>query len=176
MKISLIWAMSDDRVIGINNQLPWKLSADMRWFRRHTLGKPIVMGRKTFESFGAKPLPERNNIIITRDRGYQAEGAQVVFSLEDALAATGAGPADEIMIIGGAALYQQMLPRADRLYLTQVHGFFAGDTWFPAFDQGEWQQVEKHDFDADENAPWPVSFYILDRKKKLFPDSELCIG
>ncbi len=154
--------MSDDRVIGIDNRLPWKLPADMRWFRRHTLSKPVVMGRKTFDSFGAKPLPQRHNIIVTHDRDYRAEGAQVVGSIDDALAA--AAPAEEVMIIGGAHLYQQLLPRADRLYLTLVHGSFVGDTWFPEFDWSEWQEVERHDFDADENNPWPYSFYIFDRK------------
>ena len=134
----------------------------MRWFRRHTLGKPVVMGRKTFTSFGAKPLPERHNIIVTHDHSYKAEGAEVVFSIDDAL--TAAGSADEVMIIGGALLYQQMLPRADRLYLTLVHGSFAGDTWFPEFDWNEWQEIEKHDFDADEKNPWPYSFFIMNKK------------
>ncbi len=162
MKISLIWAMSDDRVIGTSNRLPWKLPADMRWFRRHTLGKPVVMGRKTFESFGAKPLPDRHNIIVTHDRDYQAEGAQVASSVDEALAA--AESAEEVMIIGGALLYQQLLPCADRLYMTLVHGSFAGDTWFPRFDPDEWQEKERHDFSADESNPWPYSFFILDRK------------
>ena len=162
MKISLIWAMSDDRVIGIDNRLPWKLPADMRWFRRQTLGKPVIMGRKTFDSFGAKPLPQRLNIIVTRAHNYQAEGAQVVYSIDAALAA--AAPAEEVMVIGGALLYQQLLPRADRLYLTLVHGSFAGDTRFPEVDWSEWRETERHDFDADENNPWSYSFCILDRK------------
>ena len=98
MIISLIAAMADDRVIGINNSLPWKLPADMQWFRRHTLGKPIVMGRKTFESFGGRTLPDRTNIVITRDRDYRAEGVVVVHDIDEALAA--AGDADEVMIIG----------------------------------------------------------------------------
>ncbi len=164
MKISLIWAMSDDRVIGANNRLPWRLPADMRWFRRHTLGKPVVMGRKTFESFGAKPLPERHNIVITRDHNYRADGVEVVFSPDDALVA--AGPVDEVMIIGGAFLYRQMLPRADRLYMTLVHGSFEGDTRFPEFDWGEWRETERHDYCADENNLWSYSFYILDRKNE----------
>ena len=162
--------MSDDRVIGINNKLPWKLPADMRWFRRHTLGKPVVMGRKTFESFGAKPLPERHNIIVTHEPGYLAEGAQVVSSIDAAV--TAAGLVDEIMVIGGAALYQQMLPCSDRLYLTKVHGSFVGDSWFPEFDRSEWKGVEKYDFDADEKNPWPYSFCILDRKKPYCNNSD----
>jgi dihydrofolate reductase len=104
--------MADDRVIGIENRLPWKLPADMKWFRRHTLGKPVVMGRKTFESFGGRPLPERLNIVVTRDENYQADGAVVVHNIDEAIAA--AGNVEEVMIIGGESFYAQMLPRADR--------------------------------------------------------------
>jgi len=161
MKISLIAAMTDDRVIGIENRLPWKLPADMKWFRQHTLGKPIVMGRKTFESFGAKPLPERMNIVITRDRDYRAEGAVVVHDIDEALAA--AGDAEEVMIIGGASFYEQMLPRADRLYLTFVHADVEGDAWFPEFDRCQWREVFREDHEADEKNPYAYSFVILER-------------
>ena len=163
MKISLIAAMTDDRVIGIANRLPWKLPADMQWFRRHTLGKPIVMGRKTFESFGAKPLPERRNIVITRDPDYRAEGAAVVHSVDEALQA--AGDAEEVMIIGGASFYEQMLPRADRLYLTFVHANLEGDAWFPAFAPADWQEVYREDRPADAKNPHDISFVILERKR-----------
>ncbi len=162
MIVSLIWAMSDDGVIGIDNRLPWRLPADMRWFRQHTLGKPVVMGRKTFESLGAKPLPGRDNIVVTRDRSYQAEGVKVVTSPQEALEA--AGQAEEVMVIGGAELYRQMLSRADRLYLTLVHGVFEGDTRFPELDLSAWQVVEKRDFSADEENPWSYSFLVLERK------------
>ncbi len=165
MRISLIWAMSDDRVIGIGNRLPWRLPADMRWFRRHTLGKPVIMGRKTYASFGETPLPGRKNIVVTHDHGYQSQGAEVVFSIDEALAV--AEPAEEAMIIGGALLYQQLLPHADRLYMTKVHGKFRGDTWFPAFDPDEWQETESHAFGADDKNRWPYSFYILDRKSSM---------
>jgi len=160
-RISLIAAMTDDRVIGIGNRLPWKLPADMRWFRRHTLGKPIVMGRKTFESFGAKPLPERLNIVITRDPDYRAEGAVVVHDIDAALRA--AGEADEVLIIGGASFYEQMLPRADRLYLTFVHADIEGDAWFPEFDPSAWHEIHREDHPADEKNPYPYSFVILER-------------
>ncbi len=160
-KIALIAAMTDDRVIGIENRLPWKLPADMKWFRRHTLGKPIVMGRKTFESFGGKPLPERLNIVITRDRDYRAEGAVVVHDIDAALAA--AGDAEEVMIIGGASFYEQMLPRADRLYLTFVHADVEGDAWFPEFDRSQWREVYREDHEADEKNPYAYSFVILER-------------
>ncbi len=162
--VSLIWAMSDDRVIGKDNRLPWRLPEDMRWFRRHTLGKPVVMGRRTFESFGANPLPERRNIVLTRERGYRAAGAQVVHSVEEAL--TAAEPAAEVMVIGGEELYRQMLPRARRLYMTLVHGSFEGDTLFPEFDRSKWREVEGREFDADERNRWPYGFYILERRER----------
>jgi dihydrofolate reductase len=161
MIISLIWAMADNRVIGIENRLPWKLPADMQWFRQQTMGKPIVMGRKTFESFGARPLPGRKNIIITRDENYAAEDCIVVHSIDDALAAC--NDADEIMIIGGASFYEQMLPRADRLYVTQVHAELAGDAWFPEFDLSRWKEIERKDYGADEKNPYAYSFIIYSR-------------
>jgi dihydrofolate reductase len=162
MKISMIAAMTDERVIGIENQLPWKLPNDMKWFRQHTLGKPIIMGRKTFESFGSKPLPDRTNIIITRDESYQANGSVVVHSIEEALQA--AGKVDEVMVIGGASFYEQMLPRADRLYLTFVHARIEGDAWFPAIDFSQWQEVQRIDNEVDEKNPLAHSFVILERK------------
>lgn len=155
--------MADDRVIGIENRLPWRLPSDMKWFRRHTLGKPIIMGRKTFESFGAKPLPDRLNIVMTRDPAYQADGAIVVHTIDEAVAA--AGTADEVMIIGGASFYAQMLPRADRLYLTFVHTKVAGDAWFPAYDDSEWYELERHDVAADERNPYSHSFCIFERRR-----------
>jgi len=162
MIISLIWAMNDDRVIGIDNRLPWKLPADMKWFRRHTLGKPVIMGRSTFESFGAKPLPERLNIVVSKNNTYQAEGAVMAVSLDDALQK--AGNVEEVMIIGGSSIYEQMLPRADRLYMTVVHADVKGDAWFPEFNQSEWQTVEEEHHTADEKNPHDYSFYVLTRQ------------
>ncbi|MBD3610417.1 MAG: type 3 dihydrofolate reductase [Gammaproteobacteria bacterium] len=162
MIISLIWAMADDRVIGINNSLPWKLPADMKWFRQHTLGKPIVMGRKTFESFGAKPLPQRTNIIITSDKEYQADGAVVVHSIDDAIKA--AGDVDEVMIIGGMSFYRQMLPKADKLYMTLIHDKFKGDAWFPEFDISPWQEIHREDHEADEKNTHAHSFVVMQRR------------
>lgn len=161
MMISLIWAMDENRLIGIENRLPWKLPADMKWFRRHTLGKPIVMGRKTFDSFGGRPLPERTNIVVTRDKSYQAEGAVVVYSIEEAIAA--AGEADELMIIGGASFYEQMLPRADRLYVTQVHGQFEGDAWFPEISLSGWQEVGREEHGVDEKNAYGCSFLTYEK-------------
>lgn len=163
MKISLIWAMADNRVIGIENRLPWKLPADMQWFRQNTLGKAIIMGRMTFESFGAKPLPGRRNILVSRNNDYQAEGVEVFTSLEAAL--TAANDMEEVMVIGGMSIYQQALKRADRLYMTLVHAEVEGDAWFPQFDPQPWQEVERHDHDADEKNPFPYSFVIMERRQ-----------
>ena len=161
-KISLIAAMTDNRVIGIENRLPWKLPSDMKWFRQHTLGKPIVMGRKTFESFGGRTLPERHNIVITRDVAYKLEQASVVHSIDEAL--TVAGDVDEIMIIGGASFYEQMLPQADRLYLTFVHADIEGDAWFPPVDFSQWRELERHDQPADEKNAYAHTFVIYVRR------------
>jgi dihydrofolate reductase len=161
MRISMIAAMTEDRVIGIKNTLPWKLPNDMKWFRQHTLGKPIIMGRKTFESFGAKPLPGRTNIIITHDKDYQAKDSIVVHSIDEALQA--AGDVDEVMIIGGASFYEQMLDRADRLYLTFVHADIKGDAWFPEINNKDWNRVEQETHKKDEKNQYTHSFVILDR-------------
>jgi dihydrofolate reductase len=160
-RISLIAAMADNRVIGIANKLPWKLPADMQWFRQQTLGKPIVMGRKTFESFGAKPLPGRTNVIVTSDENYRAESCVVAHSIEDALRFIGDVP--EVMIIGGASFYAQLLPRADRLYLTLVHHSFDGDSWFPEFDWRPWRETQRIERAADEKNPYACTFLVLDR-------------
>lgn len=155
--------MADNRVIGIDNSLPWKLPSDMKWFRQHTLGKPIIMGRKTFESFGGRTLPDRPNIIITRDSDYKVEGAIVTHSIDEALQA--AGDVEEVMIIGGASFYEQMLPQADRMYLTLVHADVEGDAWFPDYDENEWQETERIDVKADEKNALDHTFVIQERKQ-----------
>ena len=162
MLISIISAMADNRVIGIDNRLPWKLPADMKWFRQHTLGKPIIMGRKTFESFGSKPLPDRKNIVITREAGYVANGSVVAHSIDEAIELAGDVP--EVMIIGGASFYEQMLPRAVRMYLTLVHAEVQGDAWFPKFNSSDWQEISRTEYAIDEKNPHAMSFIILQRK------------
>jgi dihydrofolate reductase len=162
--ISIIVAMAENRVIGIDNRLPWHLPGDMKWFRRHTLGKPVVMGRKTFESLG-RPLPERHNIVVTADRTYQAPGATVTYSIDEALAA--AGDVAEVMIIGGESFYRQLLPQTHRLILTLVHADVAGDAWFPEFDWTDWREVERGDHAADANNPYAFSFLILERRESV---------
>lgn len=161
-RISLIAAMTPGRVIGIGNRLPWHLPADMQWFRQHTLGKPVVMGRKTFESFGGKPLPKRTNIVISRDLDYVAEGALVAHSVEEALEM--AGEVEEIMVIGGASFYEQILPHADRLYLTVVDADIEGDAWFPEFNRDDWREVERHHHPVDDKNRYAHDYLILERR------------
>jgi len=163
MTISIIAAMGKQREIGYQNALLWRLPNDMKFFRATTMGKPILVGRKTFESFGGKPLPGRTNIVITRDKNYQCDGAVIVHSVEDALSA--AAPADEVMIIGGASFYEQLLPLADRLYLTYVEGDFTADSWFPEFDESQWQVIKREPHAADEKNAFDHEFVVLDRVK-----------
>ncbi len=157
----MIAALDHHRLIGHNNQLPWRLPADMQYFRRVTMGKPILMGRKTFESFGAKPLPGRTNIVLTQDRDYRAAGVIIADDIQQALMVVQG--ADEMMVIGGAAIYQQMLPLAQRLYLTYVDGEFVGDTWFPEFDQNEWREISREDHWPDEKNPYPYRFMAFEK-------------
>ena len=160
MRISLIAAMAENRVIGRDNQLPWRLSADLKHFRKITTGKPIIMGRNTHESIG-KPLPDRLNIIITRDQQYQADGCVVVHSIDAALEA--AGEVEEVMIMGGAQLYEQMIERADRLYLTLVHAEIEGDVYFPDIDWEHWHEISAENFKSDDKNEYDYSFCVLDR-------------
>lgn len=162
MRISIITAMDNNRLIGKENGLPWKIPADLQFFKKVTMSKPIVMGRKTFESIG-RPLPGRKNIIITRDNDYTADGCEVVYSIDQAVSL--AGHVDEVMVIGGANIYQQFITQADRLYLTIVHGEFSGDAWFPEIDFSQWQLAEKEDHKADEKNESDYSFEVYDRIK-----------
>jgi len=161
MRISLIVALARNRVIGRDNQLPWRLSADLQHFKGLTMGKPIVMGRKTYESIG-RPLPGRTNIVVTRDSSFSAAGCRVVHSIDEALVA--AGGADEVMIMGGENLYSQLLPRADRLYLTEVQAEVSGDAWFPEFDETQWQELERESHRADEKNEFDYDFVVLARR------------
>lgn len=160
MIISLIVAMAKNRVIGAGNALPWHLPADLKYFKRVTLGKPIVMGRKTFESIG-RPLPGRANIIITHDLAYQAAGCTVVHSIDDAIKVTHGH--DEVMVIGGAKLFEQILPRADRIYLTEIDADIAGDAFFPALDSNLWRETQRTACQPDEHNPYSYSFVVMDR-------------
>jgi len=161
MKISLIVAMDQKGVIGINNALPWRLSADLKYFKSVTMGRPIIMGRKTHESIG-KPLPGRRNIIISRNQDYSAEDCEVCHSLAEALTLCAGEP--EVVVIGGRDIFIKAIDRADRIYLTEVHADVLGDTFFPVFDRLEWREVERQKFPADEKNEYPHSFVVLDRK------------
>ena len=154
-RLALIVAMDENRLIGNDNQLPWHLPADLAFFKRTTMGKPIIMGRKTFDSIG-RPLPGRRNIVITRNPEFSAEGCEIVNDIDTALA--NCSDHDELMLIGGASLYQQILTRVNSMYITRVHHCFEGDTWFPEFDLSEWKVESQQDFDADDNNQYTYSF------------------
>ncbi|GAA5190029.1 type 3 dihydrofolate reductase [Ferrimonas gelatinilytica] len=160
MRIAMIACMAQDRVIGKDNDMPWHLPADLKHFKAVTLGKPVVMGRKTFESIG-RPLPGRHNIVISRQKTFAPEGVTVVTDIDAALDA--AGEVEEVMIIGGGQLYAAMLPRADRLYLTRVDLAVEGDTRFPAFDESHWQQLASEHRPADDANPYALEFVTLGR-------------
>ena len=160
MKISIIVAMAINRVIGKNNRLPWRLPADLKHFKQTTMGKPILMGRKTWESIG-RALPGRTSIVMTRDADFTAPGCVVVNTIESALRAT--AQHDEIMVIGGAELYRQVLPLAGTIYMTLIHEEIDGDTFFPELEGDEWLEVERADFEPDEDNPYEYSFIILER-------------
>lgn len=158
-RVSLIWCMAENRVIGIENRLPWHMPADLKRFKSLTSGHSIIMGRKTFESF-PRPLPNRRHIIVTRDAGYRAAGCEVVHSIDAALAC--AAGEDEVFVIGGASLYAQTLPRADRLYVTLLHTRIEGDASFPSFDWEVWKETAREDCAPDEKNPYPYSFLVLE--------------
>jgi dihydrofolate reductase len=157
MTVSIIVAMTADRVIGRDNGLPWRLPADLRRFKRLTLGHHLVVGRKTWESIG-RPLPGRTMVVITRRRDYRAEGATVAHSVDDALAVARAAGDDEIFVGGGAEIYRETLERADRLYLTLVHTTVDGDAFFPEHDLERWTEVGREERAADARNPLAVSF------------------
>lgn len=160
MRLSLIVAMSENGVIGRDGDLPWRLSADLKRFKKITMGHHIVMGRKTYESIG-RLLPGRTSVILTRQPDLTAEGAVVAHSLDEALEI--ARDDDEVFVIGGAELYDRALPRVDRIYLTLVNAHVAGDTTFPEFEPSDWKVIEKTSHDADQRNELPHTFTILDR-------------
>ena len=156
LPLSLIAALGENRVIGVDNSMPWHLPGDFKYFKATTLGKPIIMGRKTWDSLG-RPLPGRLNLVVSRQTDLQLEGAEVFSSLEDAVGRAeqwaGEQGVDEIMLIGGAQLYAQALSQADRLYLTRVALSPEGDAWFPEFDQAQWVLVSSVENPAVDDKP-----------------------
>jgi dihydrofolate reductase len=164
VRISLVVAMARNRVIGRDNALPWRLPADLAYFKRVTMGHPIVMGRRTYESIG-KALPGRKNIVVSRNPDFRAPGCTVVTSLDAAWQA--AGDADEVCVIGGTTLFEETLPVADRIHLTQVEAEVEGDTYFPEFDRGEWKETEVERHAADARHAYP--FRILELERRAAP-------
>lgn len=161
MIISIIAAMDRNRLIGNNNQLPWHLPADFAHFRSVTMGKPVIMGRKTYESIG-KPLPGRTNIVLSRNPDLQIEGVICVTSFEDAIAAV--FDEEEIMIIGGSSIYEMLMPIVNRMYLTFVDAQFDGDAWFPDFEENQWQETESAIHQADDRNLYNCRFVTFERK------------
>ncbi|ALO44844.1 dihydrofolate reductase [Pseudohongiella spirulinae] len=166
MRVALIWAQSQNRVIGRNNALPWHLPEDLKYFKHVTMGKPIIMGRKTWDSIG-RPLPGRTNIVVSRNPEFKADGGSVVPSLEAALELAEniclINGGDEAIVMGGAQIYEMALPYADRLYMTQVHADVEGDAWFPTFELSEWHELGREDFSASGPNPYDYSFVVLER-------------
>jgi dihydrofolate reductase len=160
MRLSIIAAMSANRVIGSHNDLPWRLPADWKRFKSLTMGHHLIMGRKTFESIG-QPLPGRTTVVVTHQTGYAPEGVLVAHSVEQALQM--AAGDDEVFVAGGAQIYQQMFPRADRLYLTSIHEEFEGDTDFPEFEESDWQLISEEKHEPDEKNLYPYTFLIYER-------------
>jgi dihydrofolate reductase len=161
MKISLIVAMASNRTIGLNNRMPWHLSADLKRFKQITMDRPIVMGRKTFAAIG-RTLPGRTNIVVSRNAAYTQAGCLVVNSVENAIE-KGCQLADEIFIIGGATLYEATIPIADTLYITQINQDFKGDTFFPVINDSEWFEIEREDIIDDESVNFTYSFVKLNK-------------
>lgn len=162
MRRSLVVAVARNGVIGRDNALPWRLPADLAYFKKVTLGHPVVMGRRTHESIG-KPLPGRTNIVVTRNRDLVAPGCVVVGSLEEAWKA--AGDADEACVIGGTSLFEESLPGADLIHLTEVEADVEGDTYFPPFDRSQWNEREVSRHPADERHAYPFRIVELTRKR-----------
>ncbi len=159
-KVSIIVALAKNHVIGKDNQIPWHIPADLQYFKKITLGKPMIMGRKNYESIG-RPLPGRKNIILTRDKNFSAEGCTIVHSKDEAIAATD-GVA-EIMIIGGGAIYEMFMDDADMLYLTEIDSEVDGDVFFPKYDKSQWKEVSREA--GEKNIDWNYDYVVYSRAK-----------
>lgn len=166
MKLAIIVAMANNRAIGKDNKLLWYLPEDLKYFKRITMGKPMIMGRKTFESIG-RPLPGRLNIVVTRQQDWKYENVRVVHSVEEALKVAEAQAfldgVDEVMMIGGAELYQTAMPQAEKLYLTRVDAELGGDAFFPVIDESQWKEKSREEFSASDNNPYNYAFCVLEK-------------
>lgn len=164
MITSLVVAASDNNAIGRQNKLLWHLPNDLKFLKNITWGMPVVMGRKTFESVNSKPLPGRINIIVTRQKGFEAPGVVGVNSLKDAQFFASENDYNELMILGGAQIYEEAMPKADRIYITRVHAFFEdADAFFPDIDEKKWKRVSQQSFEADAKHAYPYSFEVWER-------------
>ncbi|WP_086933932.1 dihydrofolate reductase [Agarilytica rhodophyticola] len=168
VKLSIVVAMAQNRTIGKENGLPWRLSEDLKYFKKITMGHPIIMGRKTFESIG-RPLPGRTNIVVTRQDNWSYDGVKVVHDIDAAISIANQiallDNKEEIMLIGGAELYKQSINICTRLYLTEVHAEVEGDAFFPLFDPEHWQEISRDKYEAQGGNPYDYSFVVFDRKK-----------
>ncbi|MRN54539.1 dihydrofolate reductase [Paenibacillus monticola] len=169
MSISLIWAMGSNGVIGKDNDMPWHLPRDFAFFKAETLGKRMLMGRKTWDSLGGKPLKGRTSLVMTRDTSFAPEGAEVIHTLQEALSE--GQKADELMVIGGAEIYRMMLPYADKLIVTQIEQDFAGDTLFPNIDWSQWQEISNKMGIRDDKNPYDYRFLVYNRTEKRTSDT-----
>jgi len=159
--ITLIAAVAHDRVIGSKNDMPWYLPADLKHFREQTTGKTVVMGKNTYDSIVnrlGKPLPNRTNIVITREPDFSADGVKVVHSIDEALSS-----APDVMVIGGASIYEQTIDKADRLLITEVDASIPGDTYFPIIDKEKWHEISRDHNDPDDKNPYPYDFVTYER-------------
>jgi dihydrofolate reductase len=161
--ISLLVAASENNVIGKNNALPWTLPSDLKYFKNQTWGMPVVLGRKTFQSLG-KPLKGRKTIIVTRNKNWHAEGADVVYDLKDAIKKATDYGAKEVFVIGGAEIFRQSISEASRIYITRIHHQFEGDTYFPEIDKEQWNLVKNIFQHADGRNAYSHSFQVWERK------------
>lgn len=166
MYLSIIVAAAENNVIGRNNQLPWHLPADLKYFKQITMGKPIIMGRKTYASIG-RPLPGRTNIVITRQADFKPEGVMVVSSVEAAIGACRQLEVDEAFITGGAEIFRQALPFAQRIYLTRVQAQVEGDTYFPSLDPAHWRRVRQERHVADEKNMYDYTFEVWEKNQRM---------
>ncbi|SDJ68443.1 dihydrofolate reductase [Sediminibacillus albus] len=161
--ISLLYAMDHARVIGYKNDLPWRLPNDLKFFKRLTTSHCVIMGRKTFESMNG-PLPNRKNVILTRDEEYHPEGCEVIHSIDTIVDWSKANPEEEYFVIGGGDIFEQILPFSDRMYMTLIDEEFPGDTYFPMFDESEWSLTRKEKGEKNEKNPYDYYFIQYDRK------------
>ncbi|WP_053219469.1 dihydrofolate reductase [Virgibacillus senegalensis] len=160
--ISLLYAMDKNRVIGYQNDLPWRLPNDLKFFKQLTTGNTIIMGRKTFASL-KRPLPNRKNVIVTRDETFHAEGCQILHSVDEIIKWNENDPETELFVIGGGEIFRQILPYTDRMYMTLIEDSFPGDTFFPEYNEAEWKLTKKVQGEKNEKNPYDYYFLQYDR-------------